>query len=482
MSRLGWILIVLVLLMGAVSLHVYYRLYRVAPVPQFTSAQDQFLYGSVGTEEEHGVPYFIWLVLPRIFPEYLPGPGGYASIGIMAHDGHEMPIGFSKVEIGVPRVGVNCALCHTATVRAAPADAPIVYPGAPAHQTGAQEYMRFLVAAASDPRFTADTILNEIARNVQLSLPDRLLYRFVLIPRTRRALLRLADEEPATKREWGRGRTDLVGLTKLTILRRPADATIGTADAMPLWHLQSREAHGYQWDRSMTSLREVVRSAAVIEGASMRWMDIDTEMWGRREARQPSSLRRVLEYLSDLKPPNYPFAVDSTLAAAGAMTYAATCAQCHDANGSRANSPIPIAEIGTDRSRLDAWTAGSAQAFNAFGEGHDWKFSSSREASSGYVAPPLDGVWLSAPYLHNGSVPTLTDLLEPPANRPTRFWRGYDVYDQARVGFVSDGPDARRLGTLFDVTQPGNGNGGHTYGTTLSAEQKRALVEYLKSR
>ena len=74
------------------------------------------------------------------------------------------------------------------------------------------------------------------------------------------------------------------------------------------------------------------------------------------------------------------------------------------------------------------------------------------------------------------------DLLEPPANRPTRFWRGYDVYDQARAGFISDGPDARRLGTLLDVTQPGNGNGGHTYGTTLSVDQKRALLEYLKTR
>jgi len=482
MSRLGWILIVLVLLMGAVSLHAYYRLDRVAPVPQFTSAQDHFLYGSVGTEGERGVPYLIWLVLPRIFPEYLPAPGGYASIGIMAHDGHEMPIGFSKVEIGVPRVGVNCALCHTATVRAAAADAPTVYPGAPAHQTGAQEYVRFLVAAASDPRFTADTILNEIARNVQLSLPDRLLYRFVLIPDTRRALLRLADQDPATKREWGRGRTDLVGHAKFTILRQRADATIGTADAMPLWHLKSREANGYQWDRSMASLPEVVRSSALIEGASKRWMDIDTVMWDRSEARQPSSLRRVLEYLSDLQAPKYPFAVDATLAAAGAMTYAAACAQCHDGNGARANSPIPIAEIGTDRGRLDAWTAGSAEAFNAFGEGHAWKFSSSRQPSSGYVAPPLDGVWLNAPYLHNGSVPTLSDLLEPPASRPARFWSGYDVYDQARVGFISDGPDAQRLGTLLDVTQPGNGNGGHTYGTTLPADQKRALLEYLKTR
>src|SRR6185436_4011792 len=304
MSRLGWILIVLVLLVGAVGLYLYYHLDRVAPVPQFASAEEHFLYGSVGTEEA-GVPYWIWLVLPRIFPEYLPGPGGYASIGIMAHDGHEMPIGFSKVDIGVPRVGVNCALCHTATVRAAPGVAPMVYPGAPAHQTGAQEYVRFLVAAASDARFTADTILNEIAKNVQLSLPDRLLYRFVLIPKTRRALLKLADDESASKREWGRGRTDLVGLAKVSMLRQPADATVGTADAMPLWHLGSREANGYQWDRSMASLREVVRSSAVIEGAATRWMDIDTVMWDRTAPKQPSSLRQVLEYLNDLQPPKY---------------------------------------------------------------------------------------------------------------------------------------------------------------------------------
>jgi cytochrome c peroxidase len=174
--------------------------------------------------------------------------------------------------------------------------------------------------------------------------------------------------------------------------------------------------------------------------------------------------------------------VDATLAAAGAATYAANCASCHDANSTRANAPIPLAETGTDSARLDAWFERSAEAFNAFADGHDWKFSSFRKTSSGYVASSLDGVWLNAPYLHNGSVPTLSDLLEPPANRPTRFWRGYDVYDQARVGFISDGPDARRLGTLLDVTQPGNGNGGHTYGTTLSANEKRALIEYLKTR
>src|SRR3546814_6666122 len=61
----------------------------------------------------------------------------------------------------------------------------------------------------------------------------------------------------------------------------------------------------------------------------------------------------------------------------------------------------------------------------------------------GYNPPFLDGLWLRAPYLHNGSVPTLRDLLEPLAQRPMVFWRGYDLYDPVDVGFVSQGPEAR---------------------------------------
>jgi mono/diheme cytochrome c family protein len=482
MSRAGWILVVLVLLLGAVGLYGYYGLHRAAPVPQFASAEEQFLYGSIGSEEERGVPYLIWLVLPRIFPEYLPAPGGYASIGLIARDGHEMPIGLSKVQIGVYRVGVNCALCHTATVRTAPGDLPMVFPGGPAHQVGAQEYARFLYAAASDPRFTADTILDEIARSVHLSLPDQLLYRLVLIPETRQVLLRLGGEVSPHRPDWGRGRTDLMRLARFTLLQQPPDTSIGAADAMPLWHLKRREAHGYQWDRSNASLQETVRAAALISGASTRWMDTDTVMWTRSHPLQPSSLRQVFDYVSDLPPPKYPFPLDRSLAAAGAATYTTACAACHEANGARAETPIPPGELGTDRSRLDAWSAKSATAFNDFGKGHHWQFSTFREPSSGYIAPPLDGVWLNAPYLHNGSVPTLSDLLEPPASRPTRFWRGSDLYDPMRVGFINDGPDVRRLGTLFDVSLPGNGNGGHTYGTMLSVNEKRALLEYLKTR
>jgi hypothetical protein len=94
---------------------------------------------------------------------------------------------------------------------------------------------------------------------------------------------------------------------------------------------------------------------------------------------------------------------------------------------------------------------------------------------------PLVGVWLNAPYLHNGAVPTLTDLLEPADRRPQRFFRGYDVYDPGRIGFRSQGPDAEHEGEMFDTTQPGNAATGHAYGTTLAPRIKSALLEYLKT-
>ena len=97
------------------------------------------------------------------------------------------------------------------------------------------------------------------------------------------------------------------------------------------------------------------------------------------------------------------------------------------------------------------------------------------------TAKPLEGIWLRGPYLHNGSVPSLMDLLETPDRRPARFWRGYDVLDASGVGFVASGPEAERAGTRFDTSLPGNSNEGHLYGTGLPADSKRALLEFLKT-
>ncbi len=94
-----------------------------------------------------------------------------------------------------------------------------------------------------------------------------------------------------------------------------------------------------------------------------------------------------------------------------------------------------------------------------------------------YKARPLNGIWASAPYLHNGSVPSLHALLLPPASRPARFSVGRWEYDPKNVGYVSDG----QVPFVVDTTLPGNGNGGHEYGTKLAEEDRRALVEYLKT-
>ena len=143
-------------------------------------------------------------------------------------------------------------------------------------------------------------------------------------------------------------------------------------------------------------------------------------------------------------------------------------------------SVIPQSEVGTDAHRLDTWTSAAAAEFNKVGAGYPWQFTLFRK-TNGYVAAPLAGTWLNAPYLHNGSVPTLAALLEPVERRPARFYRGYDVYDAARVGFMSDGSAAEQRGELFDTTLSGNSNAGHLWGAGLPAESKRALLEFMKT-
>ena len=482
MTKKTLIVAALALLALAGGLFAYDRFFREEPAPFFASDEEHFLYGSIGTEAEQGVPYWIWLVLPRVFPEHLPRPGGYASLGLLGVDGHEMPIGFSKVTVGFPRVGINCAVCHAASLRATPTDPPTIYPAGPSHQTTEQQYLRFLFACASDPRFTADTLLAEIARNVTLSTIDSLLYRFVIIPGTKRALLQLQERDAWMSRnpDWGRGRIDPFNPVKFTTLKQPVDTTIGNSDMVPLWNLKQHAGYAYHWDGLNTNLKEVVLSSAIGDGATTKWVDRDNRKWDNTDPRTMSSLRRIQNYIEGLSAPKYPFPVDQALAAEGSQIYADHCASCHAPGGARTGTVVPAIEVGTDRHRLEMWTPASATAYNAYGEGHDWKFSHFR-TTNGYVSVPLDGVWLRAPYLHNGSVPNLAALLEPVDRRPSRFSRGYDVYDPLQVGFVTDGSAAQTAGTSYDTAQPGNSNAGHTYGTDLPAPSKRALLEFLKT-
>lgn len=462
------IAVIILLLVGGVGYVAWYNLFREVPT-YYESAEDHFKYGSIGTEQQQGVPYWIWLVLPRIFPEKLPGPGGYTSLGITWEEGQEMPVGFTKKTIGFPRVGINCATCHSATYRKTAKDIPTIVAAGPSSKFNLQGYIRFLGDSASDPKFTPEYILDEIKYNHEFSGLEKLLYRFFIIPQTKKALIQQREEFAwmDSRPTWGRGRIDPFNPVKFNTLKLPKDDTIGNSDMMPLWNQKQHKDFALHWDGLETSLTETVQTGAIGDGAT-------------KESIPVADLQRVEDFITELPPPKYPFAVDEKLAANGSQIFANSCATCHAFGGERTGTVIPVEEVGTDRHRLDMWTQEAADSYNEFAEGYEFDFDNLRK-TNGYVSVSLDGIWLRAPYLHNGSVPSLQDLLEKPENRTKVFYRGYDVYDPEKVGFVSNRAEAERVGFKYDTSVTANSNEGHLYGTDLSAGDKKALVEYLKT-
>ena len=150
---------------------------------------------------------------------------------------------------------------------------------------------------------------------------------------------------------------------------------------------------------------------------------------------------------------------------------------------------VGLEEVGTD-------PAYALQAYRDSDRFMDWFnrswFGETARArpAPGYIAPPLDGIWATAPFLHNGAVPTLDTLLDSP-RRPTYWTRSFesDDFDPQGVGWRyraldtgKDGDHAEALRKrIYDTTRPGYSNAGHTFGDVLDPAQRRALIEYLKT-
>lgn len=205
-----------------------------------------------------------------------------------------------------------------------------------------------------------------------------------------------------------------------------------------------------------------------------------------------ADFKDIRAYILSLSPPKYPLPIDRSLAAQGERLFRSHCARCHGTYGEKWTYPnkiVPLDQIGTDRRRYDGITRKFAEYYAKSWFNRDYPI---RE-SDGYQAPPLDGVWATAPYLHNGSVPTVYHLLNSKA-RPKVFTRSYrtdlDAYDANKLGWkiqvLPEAPDAKNLSRIehrkiYDTTRPGRGNGGHTFGDKLSEIERRAVIEYLKT-
>jgi hypothetical protein len=206
----------------------------------------------------------------------------------------------------------------------------------------------------------------------------------------------------------------------------------------------------------------------------------------------------ISAFLLTVEPPKYPFPVDHALAERGRGVFVENCAKCHGTYGADASYPnkvVPLGVIGTDRSLAEALSPELYEFINktwfARELGPDGK-PLHLVMNHGYQAPPLDGVWATAPYFHNASVPTVYHVLNSAA-RPkvhTRSYRtGKEEYDPVKLGWkvavLDKSPDQslspyeRRK--IYDTTLPGQSNAGHTFGDKLSENERLAVIEYLKT-
>ena len=196
----------------------------------------------------------------------------------------------------------------------------------------------------------------------------------------------------------------------------------------------------------------------------------------------------VLTWINSLQPPKYPEAIDQSLALEGQKIFELNCSSCHGTYGSEGEYPnliISLDEIGTDPYLSKAYSEGTYSQFIEWYK-KSW-FSKGQNAGdvkveSGYIAPPLDGVWATAPYLHNASIPNIELLLNSKL-RPKYWKRSFDSYDydMQKLGWKYTTMESKEDNLTYDTTIPAYHNTGHTFGDDLSNEERLAVIEYLKT-
>jgi len=531
----------------------------------YNTMEDHFKYGSLGGDLLTGIPLRLWQAMPlvcartlaavagdRLAPDYMARVAfyygderdfdvrqalsreGYKALGFLYEkdaDGneHDLPVGMSsRRSFSLDRTYMNCAVCHTSTVRTAEEVEPQLVLGMPANLFNLYNFEHFIFQCAETGRETQIPQLDFVAEidslTDELDFIDRYLVYPLAIWGIQDAMQFLENVAGFSVRQphWGPGRNDTFTNNKIFLYgydwrsEMPDWWTTGNVDPegvgvvdFPSTWLQAKRNRRddgkpmqLHWDGNNDRVEERNLNAALATSSLPPIID-------------HQSLECIEQWMETLEPPRYPLPIDNALAAEGKGIYQAYCMECHGANGrdfsgSYVGHVTPISVIGTDGYRLENYTrelavnmavtyAGQKREITAhdcpggvrYEPGpEDSDYTSYRyqhyRKTDGYANMPLDGIWARAPYLHNGSVPTMMDLLTPASARPRTFYRGNDLIDGLNLGFVAGRPqDANgRQYFLFDTSVPGNGNQGHegpSFGTQLTEQEKLALVEYLKT-
>jgi cytochrome c1 len=476
------------------------------------------------------VPEAVLRAFIKTYPDLFP-TSDLTYLGMIPDKDFGWPIGFSRKNVQhlgrMSAIGINCASCHVAQISSISHSQPIQILGVTSHfnvegffgsvlvatfKTSDPENMkRFLRNYVSDTEKVhgdhAETVVNAVWKkqeekilavmktdpfgtndvapgdlhkiepaDTKLDIKSldkgdidlaRRVHSMLKLFHNMRAALHVPDKPPEkVPPASGPGRNDAFGLLSASLLNSPtpyAPIKFGL-----VWNVDKRT--WVHWDGNTKSpiARNLLASLGL--GAPMQGTHGDLIF---------ADVKRQTDLSEKIAPPKYPFNIDNEAAKRGEPLFASNCNSCH--GGPESDKRLfAVADIGTDPHRAEMFSQKLAAGFNKFlGELETEGYRPPKEygvrSTGKYWAATLSGVWARSPYLHNGSVRTMQELLTSPDRRAKTFHRGSRVFDEKEMGYTDDGA------YVLDTAGSGNANSGHDYGTKLSDNEKRDLIEYLKT-
>ena len=491
--------------------------------PRQMSKQEAFLYGPTGTEI---MPLVVFKVLPDMFPDHFQPAGKNAGDWVDQFGFNRgkpgvnegIPLGFSLTNYRpksgapspVPFVGFSCSMCHVSQIRRVGKD-PVLVHGMGNYSVDFIAWVDAVRSAVLDEqRMTVDEVAKAYQQkfNTPLSFAERAMVQ-VWLPGSRNFFKdNLAKyDAPFTGKDLrdprlmpnGPARTQPFRNLVRIVLDRPATSGDNAYCKVPTLYEQGNRVWG-QYDGSVGNRLSRSVLAAIATGATIENLIIPDVSQG---------VIGAVDYTVDLKGPRYAdlfpeeaAKLDTQKVERGRQVYMQSCAGCHGSrnsttglweNGQRTGEVVPIEEIKTDAERVSFRYNDSLtdSLYTFFPNGHPLR--PKREdmrpgpagTTRGYINSPIESVFARAPYLHNGAVMTLAELINLKPRRAV-FYRGANWYDPIDVGLSSPDKPEPFIYYLFDTSARGNSNRGLDYpwayqGAGWNQASLEDLLEFMKT-